>query len=159
MKKILLTTIVIMAVYLLCGCARLKKGQANIANNLVVDEYPGVSMSLTEVTPISATCILKNDSNTDLIYGESYIIQECRDDGEWYYRESASTDEYGHIISIPAIGYDLVSKTENTIEHNWNVIYGELLPGKYRIIKDFHEDNADKSVYEYYVSCEFEIKE
>ena len=145
-------------VTLLCGCARLKSRETNITNDLVVDDYPYVSMSLTEITPISATCVLKNDSDTDLLYGESYIVQEYID-GEWYYRKSASTDEYGHVITIPDIGYGLNSNSVSTIEHNWEVIYGELPPGKYRIIKDFFEHHTDKPFLEYYVSCEFEIKE
>lgn len=156
-RKYTVSAILILIIALMCGCAQQKKGQTNIPNDLIVDDYPDVSMSLTEITPVSASCILKNNSDTDLLYGEGYIIQECRD-GEWYYRESASTDEYGHVITIPSIGHDLESGSVSTIEHFWKVIYGELPSGKYRIIKDFFEHRAN-TFHEYYVSCEFEIKE
>ncbi len=135
---------------LFTGCTRLNEGQINILNDLVTDDYPHVSMELSDVTSEGATCVLINNSEIDLIYGEDYYIQDYRD-GEWYYHDMADN------ICVDLIGYRLLARSKKTIRHDWKGKYGEIHPGKYRVIKNFYEEHDPANTY--YVSCEFEIRE
>ncbi len=157
-REYVILFVTLFALFMLGGCTSLKKGQTNNLNDLVVNDYPGLSMELADITPIGATCNLKNSSNADFIYGTRYRIQEYREE-EWYYREATETDKQGHVITWTDESYDLPAYSERAIDHNWAVIYGKLPPGKYRIIKEIIQTFEDKPFVTQYVSCEFEIAE
>ena len=105
---------------LLGGCTRLKQGQTNNLNDLVVDDYLGANMELTGVTPESTTCVLINNSEMDLYYGDDYYIQVYRE-GEWYYLDMAD----GIIVDL--IAHTLLAGSEKSIKHDWTIKYGEPL--------------------------------
>lgn len=150
MKRSFAISIIMLNMLLFSGCTGLKEGRTNILNDLVTDDYPRVSMELSEVTSGGATCVLINNSEMDLIYGEDYYIQDYRD-GEWYYLDMADD------ICVDLIGHILLAGSERSIQHNWAIKYGKLDPGKYRVIKNFYEEHYPANTY--YVSCEFDICE
>ena len=92
----------------------------------------GVSMDLSDISPVGATVhFYRFDTGIaeELSYGDSYIIEK-EADGKWEevpeVAKNAAFNDIAHII--PA---------NETVEAeiNWEWLYGELLPGTYRLKK------------------------
>jgi len=158
MSRKYIIAIISMILLLLSGCTRLKQGQTNILNDLVVDDYPGVRMELTEITSNGTSYVMKNNTDTGMSFGDWFELQEYRE-GQWYCRELMPTDERHDWVTLD-IEIFLPQHSEKDGRLSW-ICYGELQPGKYRIIKDFWERKNGESdlSHTYYVSCEFEIAE
>lgn len=116
-------------------------------------EYPidGVSMSIKDgtLTNTGATIILKNDSDIDVSYGNPYSI-EIKKDGKW---QKIENDLH---FTLPA--FSLKSKTSKEIEINWEVGYGKLEKGEYRLIKEFDYEKEKGNYVDFSVNVEFNIE-
>jgi c-di-AMP phosphodiesterase-like protein len=116
-------------------------------------EYPidGVSMSIKEgtLTNTGVTLILKNDSNIDVSYGNPYIIKIKKED-KW---QNIENDLH---FNLPA--FSLKSKTSKEISLNWEIGYGKLEKGEYRIIKNFDYEKGKDRYESFSVYVEFSIE-
>lgn len=103
----------------------------------------GLSFSLKNISPTGATLVFcQFDENVfpgELIYGDAFLLEQLKD-GEW---ASVPTvmDDYGfhdiaHVIS-PG------NTTETELDWEW--LYGELMPGEYRIGKNVMGAGHDES--------------
>lgn len=152
MKKGLKIFIVIILLILLAG------GIWVIFNNdnskYTKKEYPidGVSMSIKNgtLTNSGAVIILKNDSDIDVSYGNPYSI-EIKKDGKW---QKIENDLY---FTLPA--FSLKSKTSKEIEINWEVGYGKLEKGEYRLIKEFDYEKEKGNYVDFSVNVEFVLED
>ncbi len=81
-------------------------------------------------TPLGATVVLKNVTDFEYIYGESYTVQRKTDSG-WIDVEPV-IENYG----FTSVGYMLPAMESKEIAIDWEWIYGKLTPGDYRIVKE-----------------------
>ena len=115
--------------------------------NLKFDDLDGVSMKIKDgtLTSTSATVIITDISQSENIYGNSYFIEK-KENESWIKlvpkRNFIFTD----------IGYKIGE--DNTLEFkiDWQLDYGELESGEYRIVKDTSIPNEGTS---HYITVEF----
>lgn len=141
MKKFLILIFVLLFV---CSIFLLNKIYIKITGNA------GISIIIKEgtLTNSSATIII-NDSNSNHIFGEWFRIDE-RVNGKWQ-EVSHLTDD----ISWISIGYNVNKDKTIELYEDWSNIYGELDPGKYRIVKYYILQNKIEKEYIY---AEFTIE-
>jgi len=107
-----------------------------ITSTPTTDIYTGTIAHIT-VTTVSSSATgarieIKNDNNTEVIYGEAYQLQKL-ENGNW-----KSVEPIADNIVFPAIGIGLNSNTTGYIEVDWSDYYGKMENGQYRIIKDYY---------------------
>ena len=151
----------VMLCLILSGCASAKYKEMD--DNIKYDPKPEfidvVSMSVKEgsLTDTGMTVVLRNDSNVEFTYGEDLRIEK-KENGEW--KELAPAPDFGwHLIA-----YTLEPKSEKKSvaeqQINWEVGYGKLAPGEYRLIKQVFT-SKELPVNEsdmYAIAVEFVIK-
>lgn len=89
----------------------------------------GMYMTVQDVTDGVATVLIDNQSGSVMSYGEYYSLQKELD-GMWYELPIAKTN-----IGFIDIAYELQDLEQATATCDLN-IFGELSPGRYRLIKD-----------------------
>lgn len=102
----------------------------------------GIAMSIKENTlgNTGATLILTNQTDIDLTYGDSYIIDYNHKEKWFEFKPIIQDYEFDTSLSV------LKANQTKEIEVDWEWLYGKLSKGKYRII--INESNP----------IEFEIK-
>ena len=79
--------------------------------------------------------------------------------GEEYSMEIMIDNEWHTIIANQAFTeplYSIKKDSKKEIELNWKDVFGELEPGKYRIVKRFSINLLES--FNRYIACEFTIK-
>lgn len=91
----------------------------------------GISFSVLpgSVTPNGASFRLFHNTNAALQFGSDFALQKCKD-GEWH--DLPYTIENG---AFTMEAYYLPKGEPRTLEIRWDWLYGELLPGEYRLVK------------------------
>lgn len=109
-----------------------------------------VSLSIKEntLTTSSATLILKNNSNTEIQYGNSYEI-EIKHNKKWYKLDGEM------YFTLPL--FFLEPKKTVELEVNWEDGYKKLKKGTYRIIKEIKIEKENNTFDSFYVAAEFTI--
>lgn len=112
-----------------------------------VNTLEGVTLTVDQET-VSAegiTYTVDNQSETDLNFGQDYSLQK-EEKGKWYQLSPANPVAVTlELLWVPAGGTE-------TLEVNWDVAYGKLPAGHYRILKSF-ADNENG----YYLAGEFTL--
>ena len=105
-------------------------------------EIENVSISITDVSSIGATVVIKDTNEVPYTYGEWYKIERniC---GKWFEVRTVVFN-YG----FPEIGYLPNENGEVVLHTDWEWLYGELACGQYRILKEVNRQ---------YISAEFVI--
>lgn len=138
-------------------CSLLLLGLTGCSNKFEIGEKSdikiidkGVTLSIKDgtLTKKSATIVLKNNSEVDIQYGNSYEI-EIKQNNEWH---KINVELY---FNLPA--FYLKSNEVKEIEINWENEYGKLGHGEYRIIKSFGIEKDDGTYEDFCVSAEFKI--
>ena len=121
-----------------------------------IDNTEDVSISLKSVEDLhKVSLVLKNDSDKEYHYSESYFEIEGEEEGKWYqleqYSEPSEKNESDSILKAGETN-EMVIDIEK--------YYGNLPKGHYRIINQFSyfENPKDWDYDVYYISCEFNIK-
>ena len=106
--------------------------------NKVEKQLTGVVLEVDKetLTKISATISIKETGEEHYTYGEWYRIDR-RENGVWKEVE----EKEGRFFNLPA--YKIPKNEELTFNLNWSHGYGELTPGKYRIVKQA----SNKEIY------------
>lgn len=113
-----------------------------------VNTLEGVTLTVDgeTVSPEGITYIVDNQSETDLNFGQDYSLQK-EEKGKWYQLSPANSVAVTlELLWVPAGGTE-------TLEVNWDVAYGKLPAGHYRILKSF-ADNENG----YYLAGEFTLE-
>lgn len=97
-----------------------------------LNNIEGVSMSIKRETVTSSklALVFKNNSNRQCLYGEEFTLEK-RLKGEWYQVPIPYVGDY----AFPTIGYNLSSGETKELLVDWEWLYGNLVPGEYRIVK------------------------
>lgn len=144
-------------VLLLLGCGKETNHEMN-KSSLVIIEQSEVTLTLKDVTPISATVTIYNGSAESISYGSQYkFILEKQIDGIWYVCERATRTADGHHITTTDIERVLESGMADEYQISWDLLYGNLPAGKYRFVKEIETASSLSSTGDYFAT-EFEIK-
>lgn len=146
MKKLILYALGIITIFLLVAC---QKSEDTDGNKESEDSQGMVTISVQGVSDSgdNVEVILKNTSDEEYIYGESYYIE--KDDNGWVQCEAKEG------ITFSDIGKNLKAGSEVVVSYNINNIYGNLETGHYRIVIDvfpLEDTTAIKTL-----SAEFDI--
>ena len=119
------------------------------------DYYEQISLNIksSTVTNKGATFILKNNTDEEYGYGESYIIEKFENDS-WKELDTLTGDP----LSWNEMLYILKSNEEREVNINWSFGYGELKSGTYRLVKNSFRKNNSPESRTYTVYAEFDIK-
>ncbi len=112
----------------------------------------GVTMQMEKYTSSGGDVEIRNETDKEITFGDWYVIQS-ETNGKW------KTMPY----KVKNVGFHEVAynapKDETVIhEVKWDVLYGELPKGRYRIIKDMLDFRGTGDYTEYYLAAEFEIR-
>ncbi len=117
-----------------------------------INDFDGVSMAVKDGTAsaVGLTVVFENKTDSECIYGE-YFVLERKTGGSWFQVPVTFDGEY----VFNSIGYILnpQGKSERTLE--WELLYGGLEPGEYRIIKDILDFRETGDYDKYFLAAEF----
>lgn len=119
-----------------------------------VNDLDGVTMSFKgeTISSIGGTILLKNDTNKEYIYGQSFLLEKKIN--EFWYQVPITTKNYG----FDAIGYELNASDFKEWTVDWDHIYGKLENGEYRMVKDILDMREQGDYDTYYLTVEFTIE-
>lgn len=115
------------------------------------ENMDGFTMEVTYVTPRGICLQMTNNSELNILFGESYSIQTLKE-GQWY--------EVGYLIdnwAFNSIGYQMAPHSARSWWTNWGVFHGELSSGTYRIVKDISDFRGTGDFTKYYIAAEFNV--
>ena len=120
----------------------------------IVNNLDGVTMTVkeTSVSPIGLTVVIENNSDSQCIFGEYFVLEKKIDDG-WYQVPVEIEGNYG----FEDIGYELNSGDKREWETDWEWLYGSLDAGQYRIVKDILDFRDTGDFDKYFLAAEFRI--
>ena len=112
----------------------------------------GVEMRIKEgtLTNKSATIVIENMTDVIYVTGRKYRIDK-NIDGNWYKMKMKE-----HMITT-AEGIWIENGNPLEWDLDWEIYYGQLEPGKYRIVKEVSDEN-DNHFIDYSVAAEFVIE-
>jgi hypothetical protein len=119
-----------------------------------LNNIEGVSMSIKRETVSSSklALVFKNNSSRQCLYGEEFTLEK-KLNGKWYQVPIPYVGDY----AFPTIGYNLSSGETKELLVDWEWLYGNLAPGKYRIVKNILDFRGMGDYDSYNLSAEFSI--
>lgn len=132
MKKFFLIVLV-MVIIVVTGCY-----------NSEMYDYGDIKMTIKEGTlnSHSATIVIVDNSENNNTYGKWFRIDK-KVNGKWK-KLKIKGDSF-----FDAISYKVDENNELELDHDWEVIYGKLSSGNYRLVKEVNNKK--------YISVEFII--
>lgn len=143
-KNILLAGIILGLIF----CSLIKSNYRTISDIKTTENDVSLSIKENTLTTSSATLILKNNSNTEIQYGNSYEI-EIKHNKKWYKLD-------GEMYFTLPLFFLEPNKTAE-LEVNWEDGYKKLKKGTYRIIKEIKIEKENNTFDSFYVAAEFTI--
>lgn len=140
------------------GCGLLasdEKDDLEQSNLESVDTLEGVSMTVEEesVSSTGLTVVLENNSDSQVIYSEDLLLEEKRSDS-WYQVPVIIEEEYG----FQDIGYEVNPGEQDSLNIDWEWLYGDIDEGHYRIVKNVLDLRGTADFDEHQLTAEFEIE-
>ena len=156
MKKCIALLLAALLLLGLASCGKTKLNTGGVSNVVLTDN---VSMSIKDGTlsNTSVVVILTNNTDREMIYGEGFYL-ELLENGEWKRLEPAPN--FGWNLIAFKLEAKMSEKSTAEQEINWEMGYGKLPAGEYRLIKDVFAYEAvpiNGSDIEY-ISAEFRIQ-
>lgn len=124
----------------------------SLEDESIVPEGISMSVQVDSVTKKGAVITLLNKADKDYQYGDQYYLQKY-EDGRWYDVPYVIED-----FGFNDIAYGLEKNKESEFIIDWNWLYGELKPGKYRIVKDIMDFRGTGDYDVYTLTAEFIIE-
>lgn len=143
--KIILLAGIILGIIIYCV---LKNNNYTISDIKTTENDVSLSIKENTLTTSSATLILKNNSNTEIQYGNSYEI-EIKHNKKWYKLDGEM------YFTLPLFFLEPNKTVE--LEVNWEDGYKKLKKGTYRIIKEIKIEKENNTFDSFYVAAEFTI--
>ena len=116
-----------------------------------------ISMRVKEgtLTPSGAVVIVENRINDETVgiiggVADDYHL-EYSSNGKWYRVNYLSG---GHAVVSLGVWY---SRGQHEMTIDWSMVYGELPPGQYRIMKDYRASAQGGTSEEFWLAAEFSI--
>ncbi|WP_124065363.1 immunoglobulin-like domain-containing protein [Clostridium sp. E02] len=124
--------------------------QNRTESTLVLNDFNGVIMTVESVVDTKITVLINYSADDEVTFGEDYILEVKK--GKKWYSLPANDD-----IMFTSIGYALKKGSDFTWSTDFEILYGKLASGHYRIIKGFSTESQQGNPKEYYISAEFSI--
>lgn len=117
------------------------------------NELISLNVDKSSITENGAKFTISNNSNEEFTYGSDYRI-EINENGIW--KEAPLYEK----IAWNEIAFSLKANTNNEINIDWAIGYGELKAGKYRLVKKVFKSSDVPITKEHIVEiyAEFDIK-
>lgn len=112
----------------------------------------GMKVRKDSVTPVSLSLTLSNDTDLNIQYGDEYYLEKW-EDGAWS-RVPYAEESYG----FPSIAYNVPKGSPAEIDIDWSILYGDLEPGQYRIVKKISDFRGTGDYDDYDLHAEFAIE-
>lgn len=119
-------------------------------STLILNDFSGVTMTVESVVDTEITVRIDYSADDLAIFGEDYIL-EVKDGQRWY--SLPVKDD----IMLTSIGYGLEKGSSFPWSTDFEILYGKLPAGQYRIIKGFRIESQQETPKEYFISAEFSI--
>ncbi|HHX59791.1 MAG TPA: hypothetical protein GX707_03485, partial [Epulopiscium sp.] len=97
--------------------------------------------------------LFENKTKKTVIYGDDFILEQ-EVDGIWYQVPITIEGNYG----FHDIAYEMLPNEINVFTVDWEWLYGNLKPGKYRIIKSVLDFRDPGDFDSYYLAAKFKIQ-
>lgn len=143
-KNILLAGIILGLIF----CSLIKSNYRTISDIKTTENDVSLSIKENTLTNTGATLILKNNSSTEIQYGNSYEIK-IKHNKKWYKLDG------GMYFTLPLLFLEPNKTVE--LEVNWEDGYKKLKKGTYRIIKEIKIEKENNTFDSFYVAAEFTI--
>lgn len=101
-----------------------------INKEIVISELEGVTLEIKEgtLTSTGATIVITDNNSDKYIFGLDFQIQKL-EDGKWKSLKIKKRQV------IPAVGYTVNEDNKLEMVQDWEIMYGKLSKGEYRLIK------------------------
>ncbi|WP_349947952.1 immunoglobulin-like domain-containing protein [Lacrimispora sp. BS-2] len=119
-------------------------------STLVLNNFNGVTMTVESVVDTKIAVCINYSADDPAIFGEDYIL-EVKNGQKWYPLPVKND------IMFTSIGYGLKKGNSFPWSTDFEILYGKLSAGQYRIIKGFRIEPQQETPKEYFVSAEFSI--
>lgn len=119
-------------------------------STIVLNDYSGVTMTVKHVADTKIAVNINNSADESVTFGEDYIL-EVKEGNKWY--SLPVNDD----IMFTSIGYALKKGSDFQWSTDYEILYGILPAGQYRIIKGFSIELQQETPKEYFISAEFSI--
>lgn len=119
-------------------------------STLVLDDFSDVAMTIESIVDTKITVCINTSADEPVLFGEDYIL-EVKDGQKWY--SLPVKDD----IMFNSIGYGLKKGSSFQWSTDYEILYGKLPTGQYRIIKGFRIEQQQGSPREYYICAKFSI--
>lgn len=139
--KIILLAGIILGIIIYCV---LKNNNHTISDTKTTENDVSLSIKENTLTTSSATLILKNNSNIEIQYGNSYEI-EIKHNKKWYKLDGEM------YFTLPLFFLEPNKTVE--LEVNWEDGYKKLKKGTYRIIKEIKIEKENNTFDSFYVAA------
>lgn len=122
----------------------------------------GVSLEMTEVSKSGGTVAVHNETDQEITFGEDFTLELFDPETkEWSNVQIVADGEW----AVNDIGFPVSGKETREWEVDWTWLYGELMPGRYRIVKGILSETKKEGMQtvgsgpyvKYTLSAEFEI--
>jgi len=124
--------------------------QKESESKLVLNESGDVTMTVESVVDTKITVRINCFADDPAIFGEEYVL-EVKNGQKWY---SLPVKED---IMFTSIGYGLKKGNYLSWYTDFEILYGKLSPGHYRIIKSYRIEPQQENPKVYFISAEFSI--
>ena len=121
---------------------------------LADENFPnwGLTLSVKDVTPSGLTLVCTQSGGEitgELITGESYCLMKVKNKKGKYLPNVRG----GYDFDFNAVACMIPLNTDTEFNVDWKQMYGELKPGKYRLVKEFTEyrKNGNHNEADYWV--------
>ncbi len=119
-------------------------------STLVLNDFSGVTMTVESVVDTKITVLINYSADDPVLFGANYIL-EVKDGQKWF--SLPVNDD----IMFTSIAYVLEKGSSFPWSTDFEILYGKLPAGHYRIIKGFNIKSQLDTHEEYFVSAEFWI--
>ena len=134
--------LLLIIVSIMAGCSNTVTA-AKTKSAYVVTEVENVRMRISNITPTGARLTIEDTNAPQNVYGQWFAL-ETRSGSDWYGLQTKIEN-----IGFNDLGYLPNENGEVTFDVDWEWLYGKLLQGTYRIIKQVNHQ---------YISVPFEIE-
>ncbi len=119
-------------------------------STLALNDFSGVTMTVESADDTKITVRINNSADEPMMFGEYYIL-EVKDSQKWY------SLPFNDNIMFTSIGYGINKGDSKQWSTDFEILYGRLSAGQYRIIKSISPELQRETSKQYFISAEFSI--
>jgi len=154
-KRMLLFFFVILEALVFLGCN-------NQNTYFTMEEYESTPYEVNNYSDAAMVIVEDSVTNTGLTLKLYYYGEDEGTTGTWYTLFVFNGSEWEELPDIAdgnvawySIAYVVEKNHPCELKINWEWLFGELPPGRYLVVKEFHNSRGPGDYDEYNLACEF----